>query len=785
MAMSTSATPRIRRFDGSNFLAWRNRVYTELLCDDLTELVDKKPTDEQRKKTFGNEKKPWSWTQADARARRVIIEHLDDTMLHYAPTDLTAYEIWRRLKVTYNRTSYLQHAYLRRKLSNLQFDGRTDLSAFLKEFDDVIGEIRAGGGKVGKFEDLEAVVTLLAALPSSFSPVIASLGEINDSSPVTLEMLKGILLDYDLKRSDESKPKRGVEGAERTAAAYVSDTGGEASYASDKRSSHNKRNEPRGEKSHCSYCNREGHIESRCFQKRREQRKTGGEANLGEGGNPKPSSSPRAISFLAECEDEANLGDTENCKVTFCGDSGCTRFMTGDRCNLQSCVKLDNPVPVTLANDTKTEATHLGVMVLLSNKGRKLVLTDVLLVPGVRRNLLSIRRIAKKGYDVVFRGDSDTVEISKNGEIIADGYVINDLYFFEFSVVRDDEANLAASSVSYIQAHRRLGHVGRDTLVKMRQKGIVDFCGNDSEVCEPCIRGKLCQLPYPPSTFRTTRPLQQIVSDVCEATITSHDGYKFFVTFLDVHTHFSVVYMLRHKSEVFDRFVDYEAMARAQFGFGIGSFLCDNGREFINQDVSDFCRKKGIRMINSVAYNHQQNGRAERLNRTLEDRSRTMLMETEMPKSFWSEAILCATYCLNRALTKANDKIPAIEWYKNEVHFHKLRPFGCICYTHVPKEKRKKFDARAEKGIMVGYAPLGYRILDLATRKIVAARNVFFDETKFFKDLQPDNSGRRAESAESSDDELEERVEKQGDDGIQGAGINDTPPAVRSRVRKP
>jgi len=129
--MTTSQNvSRITRFDGTNYLAWRNCVYTELLCEDLTEFVDTKPTAEAKKKTYGTEKKPLTWTKADGRARRIIVDNLSDSLLHYAPTDASAYEIWRKLKVTYNRSSYLQHAYLRRKLSNLHYDGKSDMSNF-------------------------------------------------------------------------------------------------------------------------------------------------------------------------------------------------------------------------------------------------------------------------------------------------------------------------------------------------------------------------------------------------------------------------------------------------------------------------------------------------------------------------------------------------------------------------------------------------------------------------------------------------------------------------------
>jgi len=214
---------------------------------------------------------------------------------------------------------------------------------------------------------------------------------------------------------------------------------------------------------------------------------------------------------------------------------------------------------------------------------------------------------------------------------------------------------------------------------------------------------------------------------------------------------------MKIKAEVFQKFVEYEAMATAQFKCKIGSFLCDNGGEYINSDFLDFCRSKGIRTLRSVPYNHQQNGRAERLNRTLEDRARTLLMESGMPKSFWS-AILCANYTLNRCPTSSTGRVPAVEWYQTKVNYGKLRPFGCVCYVHIPKEKRQKFDSHSAKG-MVGYAPIGYRIYDLESKTVRIARNVLFDENLFYKDLAEHSEiFKRASVTEGTccDDELAE-----------------------------
>lgn len=379
-------------------------------------------------------------------------------------------------------------------------------------------------------------------------------------------------------------------------------------------------------------------------------------------------------------------------------------------------------------------------------------------MPELRRNLLSVRRITQKGFNVVF--SSNSVLIVKEKEVIAEGYVEGDLFHFRFDVCRD-EANVSECKLSYEQVHRRLGHPSLDVALKLRREGVISFSGDGNRLCEACIKGKLCQLPYPKSSFRTSRALEQIVSDVCQAPTRSYDGYDYFVTFLDTYTHFAMVYLLKNKNDVFGCFAEYEALVRAQFGYGISSFLCDNGREFINRDVIELCKSKGIRILNSVPYNHQQNGKAERLNRTLEDRCRTLLSDSGMPKIFWSEAILYSTYSLNRCPMLGTGKIPASEWYGGETGYHKLRPFGCVAYTHIVKEKRKKLDDRASKGIMVGYAPLAYRIYDLKSRKVVAARNVVFDEGNFYHDLFNGDDSCIKYPSDSSDEDS--ASEKEGD----------------------
>lgn len=137
------------------------------------------------------------------------------------------------------------------------------------------------------------------------------------------------------------------------------------------------------------------------------------------------------------------------------------------------------------------------------------------------------------------------------------------------------------------------------------------------------------------------------------------------------------------------------------------SIFSDNGRKYVDHDFEVFCRKKGIRFLNTVVHNHQMNGKTERLNRTLENKVRTLLIDSGFEKRFWCEAVLFATYLLKRCPTVATVKISAEVWYNEQVNFASFQDFGCMTYTRVHKEKSRKLDDHSKVSDMVGSAPQG------------------------------------------------------------------------------
>lgn len=214
---------------------------------------------------------------------------------------------------------------------------------------------------------------------------------------------------------------------------------------------------------------------------------------------------------------------------------------------------------------------------------------------------------------------------------------------------------------------------------------------------------------------------------------TSYDGYSYIIIFLDDYTHFTVAYMLSSKAEVFHYFKIYEAMDTAHFNCKLSRFRCDNGREYVSNEMKHHFEEKGIVFGFTVRYTPEQNGVAERLNRTICEKARCLLLNCELSKSFWSDAIRTAVYLLNRSPTSAlNGEVSATLWYGVKPNLKKLKVFGCLAYLHLSKQLVVgKFDSRTLPCLMIGYVTNGYKLCNPEKNKFYYGRDIKFDETRF------------------------------------------------------
>ena len=166
--------------------------------------------------------------------------------------------------------------------------------------------------------------------------------------------------------------------------------------------------------------------------------------------------------------------------------------------------------------------------------------------------------------------------------------------------------------------------------------------------------GKFAKSPFPSSDSRATGILDLIHSDVSgRMSHVSLSGYEYYVLFIDDHSRRTWIYFLKTKSEVFKRFQEFRALVETQTGRKIKSLRSDNGGEYTLGEFVDYCVEAGIRREFTVPYNPQQNGVAERKNRSIIGAAKAMLHDQGLPLFLWAEACNTVVYLQNRSLHRA------------------------------------------------------------------------------------------------------------------------------------
>ncbi|KAE8976384.1 Copia protein [Phytophthora rubi] len=212
---------------------------------------------------------------------------------------------------------------------------------------------------------------------------------------------------------------------------------------------------------------------------------------------------------------------------------------------------------------------------------------------------------------------------------------------------------------------------------------------------------------------------------------TSMGGARYVVTFIDDFSRFVYVYLLASKAQVFDRFREFKALAETQTGCKLKCVRSDNGGEYTSKRFNRFCALHGIVHQTSAPYSPQQNGLAERMNRTLAEMARAMMHYMEVDRQWWGEAVMTAAHIVNRVPNTARrDKSPFEVLTGMQPVLDYLRVFGAHGYVHLDKSKRTKWDARSHRCIFLGYADgsKAYRVWDCEDQRLVKTRTVILDE---------------------------------------------------------
>ncbi|CAL9001225.1 unnamed protein product [Prunus brigantina] len=218
-------------------------------------------------------------------------------------------------------------------------------------------------------------------------------------------------------------------------------------------------------------------------------------------------------------------------------------------------------------------------------------------------------------------------------------------------------------------------------------------------VCEGCVLGKQCREAFPrEATTRASSHLELIHRDVCgPMQITTKAGNRYFLTFINDCTRMCWVYFLRHKSEVLGVFKRFKATVELQNGYKLKKLRSDQGGEYTSMEFDIFCVDVDMERQLTTPYTAQQNGVAERKNRTIVEMAKCMMLEKKIPFEFWAEAVNTSVYILNRCPTKV-------------------------------LLKKTPFEAYSGRKPRIKHLRKGYKLYNIETGKVIVSRDVVFNE---------------------------------------------------------
>ncbi|UYV78168.1 hypothetical protein LAZ67_16000354 [Cordylochernes scorpioides] len=374
-------------------------------------------------------------------------------------------------------------------------------------------------------------------------------------------------------------------------------------------------------------------------------------------------------------------------------DSGATSHMT-------SCFELlkdseNKEKKIILADDTQIESKAIGNVKIKTKEENLLILKDVLFVPQIKGNLLSVGKLVQDYQRIIFSKDKCTI-IDFKDQVILEAPKIYDFYIINSSVIQGMKKIKSSKKpfkiIEKIQTSQSLELLHIDLIGPIKEESI----------------GK-------------ARFILTIVYDYSR---------KLFTRFLKAKS---------ETQEILKEFIEYIENTTNKI---IKKFRSDNGTEFNNQELESYLKRKGIEHQRTTFFSPAQNGRCERANRSLIEGTRAQLIESGLPIKFWAEAMNTYTYLKNRTPSYNNtNKTPEEMFTGRKPTVSHLKVFGCKVEFWTPKHKRSKFEKITKTGIFVGYSSCrkAYRICNPENFTITETRDVAFLENQKGAELLTSN----------------------------------------------
>lgn len=694
------------RLNGENFLDWRFLLTNRLQHRKLQSVIDLA--------ACPSGLSPIVWEEANTIVKNEILNSVKPrfiTMLKNCTTAFQMSQTLTRVCLPQTRSSGSAH---HDRLIKMRYSigGKKKLVEHILEFDS-IADIVISTGFMAMTDEYRSdiLVKTIPAVP--FSHLIVQ------RHRLSYEELKESLIQHDNDMSSNAVlypeyAKQKGESAFTTTEGYKKKKFQKAPHKHSSNTAHNSGG-------HCKLHPNGKHTNAEC----RAQKDKGESGSTdGKSGNG---------NFAMTINDAVVPGSDD---TTWVYDSGASQHFSPHRHLFVTMKKVTNKSVFTISGE-KIEIEGIGnILCIVNHNGKEyeLTLTDVWYGPKLKCNLFALGRADNMGFRV--SSLNGELFITKPGFPTVRGYrTSGNLFTIKFGRPSASAFLLASTPATGDVWHARLGHAS-PARCKAALEGVnIKPLAPSPDVCEICRTSKSHRQPFNSTHHKSTNVIERIHSDYCYVGVPSVSGYTGFITFIDDFTGVISVNLVKAKSECLQKFSSFKSQVETATGKKICILRSDGGGEYLSNEFNELLESSGIQRELTVAHSPQQNGRAERLNRTLLEMTRCLLNHGNMPKEFWAEAIDTAAYIISRLPTAANDgKSPFEAWYGYAPKLSQLRVFGCVAYAHIHKTDREdKLGSTATKCLFLGYSRTrsAYRVYNPETKLVHESHDVTFDESSF------------------------------------------------------
>lgn len=488
-------------------------------------------------------------------------------------------------------------------------------------------------------------------------------------------------------------------------------------------SKNNERDNERGNNGkYCTHCKKKGHLVNDCWTLKRKEAKQNDQSLPG----PSKRSALSVLDKIAMTKHDWII------------DSGASWHMTSNKDLLSDYEDLDEPREITIGDGKEIFARGKGKFSFKSGKFEG-DLFDVMWVPGLSENLLSVGHATKRGNRVEF-GKSEAIFSNKFGVCLKGRKILGNLFVVELEPQQTTKLSCGSSNmanVSIDEWHKRFAHSSTGMIKSLVRQSAVDglkINNVSSENCADCVMGKITRASHPSrSSIKADENCAILHIDTCGPfEPDSLGGSRYFVLAVEEYSNYKLIEFVSSKSEIADVVKLMINRVQLESKRPVKMILTDNGTEFINSNLKIFLLNEGIIHEKTAVYTPEQNGTVERANRTIVEGIRTLLHESRLPRELWAEAANTVVYTTNRLLgPRSNNKTRYELYWHDKPDVGNLRIFGSAAVIHITKSRRpNKLHKKGTNVHFVGYTDRRntYRFYDSQNGAIITSCDAKFVE---------------------------------------------------------